>query len=193
MARLRWRKATCLVFVGALLFALSIAAPARADLVTRHVTFSATGFTGTDDAPYQTVTGTFDITFDPALNYSTAPANIHFDNLDPNVLGSDFIFDFSYSNSGYLYVGGKNSDTSNEVGDLWSHTNDFILTFENFDTTTPSFWYMDYAAEGSPYLYSSHNGTVSLDPVPVPPSLLLLGAGLIPLAWYQRRRNRLRE
>jgi hypothetical protein len=194
MPRLRCSKATCLVFVGALLFALSISVPARAGLVTDYVTFSATGFTAwgapSDIAPYTTVTGAFTVTFDPSANYPTGTTTgISLDYLNSvpasTPIPLDYPLGFEYTNNGDFTAGGY--DNGGLVDIINAGLNNFGITILSFNTT-PTVFLFGYTQQGYGGEYLADQCSVTVTPTPLPPSLLLFGTGLLRLAGYRKKR-----
>jgi hypothetical protein len=163
---------------------------ASATIVTDYVTFSASGFTDTSDhnpPPVDPVTGSFTITFDPSQLYGiTGPPATIVTVLSMNIPAGAAPVAPSYTGTGspphVLGVG----NTAVWPGPF-PGIDDFSLVVLDFPDS-PIFVMMSYTEAAIPTgEWETDTGTVTV--VPLPPTLLLVGTGLMPLAWY-RRRNR---
>ncbi len=122
-----------------------MAGAANAALVHDLVTFSASNFTvgsGSDPAPVDPVTGSFEISFDPTQTYTDETAGITLDTLNIT-LGSALSFSYSTTGSfaGILVVGGINDGASSIIFN--PSTDDFWLFVNNY-ATAPSFKQLGY-------------------------------------------------
>jgi hypothetical protein len=173
----QWRR----LLLPALLLMLVMVSPASAIVVTDYVTFTASNFSPT--APTDPVTGSFTITYNPYLVYidqsapiSSFSSNIPFTTSPTVALSSD--------PSGYFYVGGL----LNTVEDIIGSSDDFRLFISTINIS-PIFQSFTYSLAATGGIYTSHDVTGTVTPVPMPPSAFLLGSGLIPLAWFRRRKR----
>jgi hypothetical protein len=122
-----------------------MAGAANAALVHDLVTFSASNFTvgsGSNPAPVDPVTGSFEISFDPTQTYTDETAGITLDTLNI-ALGSALSFSYSTTGSfaGILVVGGINDGASSIIFN--PSTDDFWLFINNY-ATAPSFKQLGY-------------------------------------------------
>jgi hypothetical protein len=120
-----------------------MAGAANAALVHDLVTFSASNFTvgsGSDPAPVDPVTGSFEISFDPTQTYTDETAGIALDTLNI-ALGSALSFSTTGAFAGVLVVGGINDGASSIIFN--PSTDDFWLFINNY-ATTPSFKQLGY-------------------------------------------------
>jgi hypothetical protein len=187
---------------AAVLASTVLAGSASATNLYLDVTFTATDFTtcacpgstGTPP-PESTVTGEFQILFDPTQTYTDVTTGITLENLNIS-LGSALGFNYSPTgpNAGNLYVGGT-SDTAGTIFIPPSTVQDnFYLQIDNI-ATTPSFDQLGYTqvAAGQNFYYNisgDDEGTVSVTNVaPEPVSVALLGCGLLALGAIRRRRG----
>jgi hypothetical protein len=184
------------------------AGAANAALVHDVVTFSASNFSvdvGSDPAPVDPVTGSFTISFDPALSYTDETVGITLNSLNI-ALGSTLSFSYNAPTSMLpattLVVGGL-SDGAQQVfvdpssDDFWLFINDFA--------TAPSFDQVGYSqtSVSSANLFDTHAGvgTGSVTVTPVIPggvpelstwAMMLAGfAGLGFLGYRQTSKARL--
>jgi hypothetical protein len=122
-----------------------MAGAANAALVHDLVTFSASNFTigsGSDPTPVDPVTGSFEISFNTAQDYTDETAGIKLDTLN---IALGWALSFSYSTTGsfacILVVGGINGGASSITFN--PSTDDFWLFINNY-ATTPSFKQLGY-------------------------------------------------
>jgi hypothetical protein len=177
----------------ALISACAIATQASAATITDTVDFSATGFTigvGTGSAPTDPVTGSFTITFNPALSYTDpTTTGITLNSLN---IALDSPIGFYYSptgpNAGELFVGGiENGVCCVQISPTLF--NDFYLHITNF-ATDPAFQQLGYTTpSGYWYTTGTAGSTLSVSPVTSAPEIdpasaasglsLLLGAIMV--------------
>jgi hypothetical protein len=172
-----------------------------AGTVTELVTFSANSFQFSPpggSVPTDPVTGSFLITFNPASTYADSTSGITLESLNIS-LGS--ALSFNYSPTAQTVDGASDAAGELVVGGIATGagsvqyspaTNDFWLTIDNF-ATAPTFDSVGYSqvSAGNYIFYtpSSSDGSVSVQPVPLPASAWLLLAGLVGLgAMVPRRR-----
>ena len=161
--------------------------------ITDTVDFSATGFTtgvGTGSAPTDPVTGSFTITFNPALTYTDpTTAGITLNSLN---IALDSPIGFFYSptgpNAGELFVGGiENGVCCVQISPTLY--NDFYLHITNF-STDPAFQQLGYTTpSGYWYTTGTDGSSISVSPVSTAPEIdpgsaasgltLLLGALMV--------------
>lgn len=189
------RKAYFVFLATALLLALPMVSQASATLLNDLVTFSATNFTssppGGTSVP-DPVQGSFTITFDNSASISTpttgTTTGITLDTLNiPLATALSFSYD---STADTLYVGGL--ALGPEVIQVGPGANDFYLRILNF-STAPTFDQLGYAETTGDYFYTTsatgQSVTVGPAPVPLPPTVLLLGSGLLGLVGLRRFRK----
>jgi hypothetical protein len=184
---------------AAVLASTVLAGSASAANLYLDVAFTATDFTtcscGVGGAPPEsTVTGEFQILFDPTQTYTDVTTGITLENLNIS-LGSALGFNYSPTGpgAGNLYVGGT-SDTAGTIFIPPSTVQDnFYLQIDNI-ATTPSFDQLGYTqvAAGQNFYYDISGlseGTVSVtDVAPEPASVALLGCSLLALGAIRRWR-----
>lgn len=205
MKRLIPRKAYYVCLAAALLLSLAVVSPASANTVSYNVSFSAKSFQSyaSGTAPVDPVTGSFTITFDPTQTYINDTSHITLNSLNIS-LGSALSFDYSPTTLTDVNDGGPSLVTLNahelSVGGTYDGpqiiqygpaTNDFWLFINDFDTS-PTFNQLGYAQTTADYNYFytiNNTGSVTATPTPLPGSLLLLGAGLVRLTAFSRRRK----
>ncbi len=190
----------------AVMLALLATSPANASVMTYDVTFSAVNFStgvGVDSAPVDPVVGSFEITFDPALDYTNATAGITLNSLNI-ALGSAISFNYHPGAdggfpAGTLRVGGIQVDT--DTVDFAPSTNDFWLHIEGFLSTpvVEQLGYSQTSVSSANLFYTlpenegdnSVTVTQVVNPVPEPATLVvwsLLAAFGIAFGWNRRRR-----
>ena len=183
------------LYAAATLLALvGLGSNARAALMTYDVSFSGEGsygVGGTAAAPYEggtAISGSFQITLDPALFYLTPTAlngfavsldDPHFTPSDITAsFGSSFNFTYAY---GVLDVRNYLTAPASLNG-----TDDFLLRFGNFTTGTPqdSLYYSQTGFDNT----LTTGGTATVSAVPLPASLPLFATALLGLGTLGRRR-----
>ncbi len=190
---------------AAILASTVLASSASAASVYLDVMFTATDFTtctcGVGGPPPQsTVTGEFQIQFDPTQTYVDVTTGIALVNLNIS-LGSALGFNYTPTGTGpfgelagNLYVGGT-SQGAGRISIPSSPVQDnFYLQIDNI-ATTPSFDQLGYTqvAAGQNFYYDQSGlseGTVTVTNVstPEPASVALFACGLLGVAAIRRRR-----
>lgn len=177
------------MLLGCLLWAHS----AAASTITKTIAFTATDFvssSGNVAAPVPTVSGSFSMTFDPTLSYSTESTDILLNNININVSGTPI---FTTQSIGPFFYGvtiGMGPDTSVAWG-----TNDFFLLFNLQDTVSPFSALFGYSQAGINNFFSTNNVALTITPsvatTPIPGSVLLLltGLGAMGGVGFLRKRN----
>jgi hypothetical protein len=183
------------------------AGSASAATLFLNVSFTATDFTtcaciGSTGAPppESTVTGEFQIQFDPTQTYVDDTTDITLENLNI-ALGSAFGFNYTPTGTGPngevagdLYLGGNGTGV---VGTIYIPPtpvqDNFYLQIDNI-ATTPSFDQLGYTqiAAGQNFYYNisgQNEGTVTVTNVstPEPASVALFGIGLLALTAIRRQ------
>jgi hypothetical protein len=174
-------KAYRMCVVAVLLLTLSMVSQATASTMTYDVTFSSPYFDV--GAPVNPVTGSFTITFDPTQTYTNA-TSVTMTSLNI-ALGSAPGFDYPYGAPDLLVVGGL----ENGVLGVAAGTNDFVLVIQEF-TTHPflSGMQLQYSQAGTT-VWNTFALTGTVTAVPLPPTVLLLGSGLLGLVGWRRFRK----
>ena len=185
------RSAALICMLAGLVLMSAMVFQANAAMMTYYVTFNAAGFDPV--APVEPVTGSFTITFDPTQSYTAETSGITLNSLNIN-LDSAVAFTYPYvgSSGDTLLVGGEQNGSKN----ILAGTNDFGLVIDNFTTSEPSFYAFLYSQTNQTSVYvafpageiGSISGSVTSQPVP--PSVLLLGSGLVGLGALSWRRKR---
>jgi hypothetical protein len=166
-----------------LLAAALSGAAAEASTITETVDFTAKGSGG----PADPVTGSFTITYDPALHYwnETGP-DITLNALN---IALDSPLAFSYDPGSYLQVGGL---AGSAIGYSWG-SNDFVLSLYQ---PNPAWNLLAYSQVGeSSGFYSTDvsatfTPVVPVAPTPIPASVGLLGTALLGLVGFGLARRR---
>jgi hypothetical protein len=188
---------------AAVLASTVLAGPASAASVYLDVMFTATDFTtcscGVGGPPPQsTVTGEFQIQFDPTQTYTDVTAGIALVNLNIS-LGSALGFNYSPTgpNAGNLYVGGTSVTAGTILIPPSTVQDNFYLQIDNI-ATTPAFDQLGYTqvAAGQNFYYDisgQHEGTVTVTNLstPEPASVALFACGLLGIAAIRRRRAKI--
>ena len=182
MERLIRRKVSFVTVLGVLLLTLAMAPLAGATMVTDFVSFTVPFGSGAVNP----VVGSFTITFDPAVSASEA-STITLDSLNIN-LGSSLAFNNTPGST--LIVGGS----ANGAGTVIGGTDDFFLVILGIATATPSIASMTYSQVGSTTQFHNFFGsgstiTVGAPAVPIPPTVLLFGSGLLGLVGWRIRKS----
>ncbi len=180
---------------------LSASAATMTDLVTFSAnTFQASGGSPALSPPTDPVTGSFTITYDPALTYADTTSGIALNTLNIS-LGSSLSFNYSPSSQtvdGVTYaahelvVGG----ISDGAGQILLPSNDFWL-FVNTFPTSPTFNQVGYStASSNTNAFFTLDGTGSvtvtpeITPTPLPATLPLFAGGLGVVGYLTRRKRR---
>ena len=158
-------KSSALAVAAALSGILTIS-PASAATISDLVTFSANSFqTINVAAPVDPVTGSFNISFDPTLDYTDSTTGISLNSLNI-VLGSALSFTYNHTTD-FLQVGGS-SDGAAAV-QYNPSTNDFWLQIYGLGAGAPTFNQVGYSqtSVSSYNLFYTVNqtGTVSATPI----------------------------
>ncbi len=182
--------------VGLMVFWM-LAIPAKADLTTFNVSFSANSFqvgSGGDPPPVDPVVGSFRVTLDPGVAVSNSTAGITLLSLNI-VLGSpiSFTYDPNADGSfppGTLRVGGIANGT--DVINFNPSTDDFWLFINDF-TGTPAFQQLGYTqtsvSNNNLFFTINQTGSVNVSVVPEPSSFFALGVGLAWIGMLRRKRS----
>lgn len=151
-ARLFRRAFTCL----ALAFGL-LAPVAQAANITRTFSFVATNF---DGGPESSVTGSFTVTFDPAVSVTNQTAGLTVHNMSIPYQGAAL---FNYNvGTGFMGIGANSdaSDLPNGPAE-GSFPNDFLLFIQSV-ATTPTFHTFTYTRLGRPGAPRASTRTLTL-------------------------------
>jgi hypothetical protein len=182
------RKAYQIGTVAVLLLTFCMVSLANAEM-TYYVTFEGQNFVdslGSYSPPVDPVQGSFTITFDPAQNYANETTGITLNYLNIN-LNSDLAFTY-YQSSKSLWVGGS----ENGAMTIAQSDSDFYLQIYDLTslTTGPSFVYLAYTQGVIFHTWHAEVITGNASAVPLPPSILLMGSGLLSMALLGRRKRR---
>ena len=165
--------------------AISMAASmgvAEASPITENLSFSASPF-GPAGGPVSTLSGTFELTFDPTLTYAFNSVGITELSLNLPVTSVGFQYNPN-ANNGNLMIGGTLNGVSVLAG---TGMYDFSVTFIDVRTSTVMLGGAQYTTPASGTLYGDlFQGTAS---VPEPLTLSMFGAGLAGAAAFRRRRK----
>jgi hypothetical protein len=192
------KKLTTLVAIGL------IAGSAHAAPITENINFSLSGFVdviNTAPSPITLITGSFTVTYDPTLTYSSDTTDIVVHSL--NGVTVDSPLGFTYG-SDLMEFGGTQTG-SNYVTNF---TNDLVVSFNLTDPANPTFvpcstsgyscgnytgssaidasGYSE-AGTSSIWFYSAQKSVVTT--VPEPATLSLMGLGLALTAFARRARK----
>ena len=170
----------------------------RADISTYLVQFEAHTFqveqNSPGPAPIDPVMGSFTISFDPTLEYTNNTANVSLNSLNL-ALGSALAFIYEPDvDGGTLRVGGLASGAN--IVTFNPPTNDFWF-FSTQWQTTPEFQQVGYSqtSVGQANLYFTLQdpqwGTVSASAIPEPSTFACLSFGLVGMAFFRRKTQRL--
>ncbi len=116
---------------------------------------------------------------------------------DVSLNAGTYILDFWYQprtnwdgNSNGIYYGIQGLQTAS-IGGKKSEFNGWTQFSMTIDILTTGLYNVIFGAEGTSDSYGGFIDNVSLNPAPVPEpaTILLLGSGLIGLAWYGRKRK----
>lgn len=174
--------------------ALAVATSAQGATITRTFDVLASGFGA--GAPYDPVSGSFTVTWDPAVTVSDMTTGItgSLGMFPLNTLTNPIAFSYSSSN-GSMSIGGL----ANNVGGLAPSTNDFLVFFSGA-AATPSSGLVMYTAStitiarlASTVQITLGSETPAAGPptdAPEPTSLALLAGALGAIGWSRRRAAR---
>lgn len=173
------------LLIGSLLWAQS----AAATTITQTITFAASDFasvSGNVPAPVSPVSGSFKLTFDPALIYTNETSGILLNGIDIAVGGVPV---FSYvPNFGDVVTIGM--DLAGGSGVQWG-TNDFFLLF-SLTSNAPLSVTFGYSQVGSDNFFTTNNVALTrVTQTPIPGSVLMLltGLGAMGGVGFFRKRN----
>jgi hypothetical protein len=179
------RKSYLVCMVATLYLFLVLVPHAGAEMVRYVISFSASNFG--EGAPYTDVSGSYTITLDPSVD-TTASTMFDSASLTPSlaaVVGWNYIHDLQ---GGLVEIGG--GSTGSDIDTVWQNTNDFIAVVAQL-SGTPQVTNVSYTITGSMDLFIAKDisFSVTATAVPLPATMLLLGSGLIPVAWARRRKR----
>jgi hypothetical protein len=184
------RLRTCLLAMAAA--AMLPAAAANAGTITSTISFTATDFGS--DAPQDTVTGSFTVTYDPTQTIFGA-TSITLNNLSID-LGSPLVFDYNPSAQA-ITIGGSFpvAGPFAEPGEVVAGSDDFDLQITNLTASSYFFAAFLYSQAGVPHVFTAGNLALTVTPgavasTPIPGTLPLLGTGLAALGLLGLRRMR---
>ena len=168
-------------FAAALCVAASINAAAAAP-ITENLSFSASPF-GPAGGPLSALTGTFQLTFDPAL--ATAFTSVGITELALNLPVTAVGFQYNpNANNGNLMIGGTLNGINVLAG---TGAYDFSVSFINVKGTPVMIGGAQYTTPASATVYGDlFQGTVT---VPEPLTLSMFGAGVAGAAALRRRKK----
>jgi hypothetical protein len=180
---------------GALLLGCLVwAQSAAAYTVTTTIDFTATDFvsnTGNVAAPITTVSGSFDLTFDPTKYYWDEPAGILLNGINIGVTGAPMFDHFpGLLNGVTIGMSPGGGAASAQLG-----TSDFFLAFSLIDNTAPFSVLFGYGQAGINNFFTTYNVSLTMTPpvtqTPIPGSVLMLLTGLATMGGMAviRRRN----
>jgi hypothetical protein len=187
-----------LLAAALLLGSLSGAQSAAASTITQTIEFTASNIVtvfGGPPPPVNPVTGSFTLTFDPAVDYWNESAGIILNGININTGGFGGTPMFTYFAGGatqarQLFVG----MSMNGAWSMGSGMNDFMLSlsYEPVPFFPAEFL---YAQEGFGYLFQAGSVSVTftppIAPTPIPASVVMLLTGLGSmggLAYFRRRK-----
>jgi predicted small secreted protein len=192
------------------LFLLSAISNVQAGTVTETYNFSLSNFVdivNTNASPLTSITGSFAVTFDPAVQVTDQTTGITLNSLTGGVVLGDPIgfstFPFALLQ---VFIGGTNTQTGNPAAFL--NGNDFVLglNFVGYALNSPtlddcsdpfskcgtagnssSVYVAGYSQEGSTSIFLAETGTVSAVPEPSTWAMMILGfAGVGFMAYRQK-------
>jgi hypothetical protein len=166
-----------IVTLPVLVLLMFLCAPAAGSPITLDITFSASGFGA--GAPVDPVVGSFVLTIDPASSYTNQAVASY--SLPGVAVTGGVVFDWPYAGTD-LVIGGSLLGAST----VQDGTDDFWLYLAG-PLDSLSFGTFLYSKAGAAQDWYTSNGTVGA--VPLGPSWLLFGSGLIPLAWARRKKR----
>jgi hypothetical protein len=172
-----WRRCRPLILMGILLLIASVMLPGAACATLYEVTF--TWLSDTSPLP-STGGGEFRITFDPNAS-SVTTGDVQF--LDLHTFTS-------YVTLGKFSYDPSTSNGKLAVTDAVQIMDNYFIHFSStgWKTGNPVWDSVSLVQFPSTDTVYATSGTISAATVPLPSSLVLLGSGLIPLAWARRRR-----